>query len=448
MQLLDRIKESISTDYTWKRARWFAVAGARALPGAAAEYVTEKLPIVGWLSQYRPRWLINDVIAGLTIGLMLITQGLLYARIATIPVQYGLLFCWFPPMLYAVMGTTKNLPTGPTSLIGLLTAEIIKYLQGEIWSAQEIASAVATMIGIYGLVIGLLKLGFLLDFISLPILSGFISAVAITIILNQMSSLLGEPNVRDGTANQIHDIFQQLPQANRYACAHAGPSSARQYQSELDAALDDSHNYPSSVPPGALVFRLNDSLFFPNSYRVKSLVMDTIKTRHSPALSSTENPEAAALERNWASAVREQRVAKLRRREGIAEIHPIRLVVVDFQRVNHVGATTCAHIEELFSEIRAYGSRAVRSASRACPHYVRRRFERVGWRMIIISGGGCSNDETREEGLVDGSQLVVQAHRNAVSAINAPGQGQHNSSQAQVESERDEKNGRIHRRAF
>lgn len=75
------------------------------------------------------------------------------------------------------------------------------------------------MIGVYGLLIGLLKLGFVLEFISMPILSGFISAVAISIILNQMDSLLGEPNVGRGTATQIHAIFHQLPQANGYECA-------------------------------------------------------------------------------------------------------------------------------------------------------------------------------------------------------------------------------------
>lgn len=71
-------------------------------------------------------------------------------------------------------------------------------------------------IGLYGIILGFLNLGFLLDFISLPILSGFISAVAITIGLNQMDSLLGEDNVGDGTATQIHDVLQQLPNANGY----------------------------------------------------------------------------------------------------------------------------------------------------------------------------------------------------------------------------------------
>ncbi|KAK4233507.1 sulfate transporter family-domain-containing protein [Achaetomium macrosporum] len=219
MRTLDKAREPFVEDFNWNRARRLAQTGARALPGAAAEYVADKFPIVQWLPRYNPRWLVNDLIAGLTLGLMLIPQGLSYAKIATVPVQYGLMSSWLPSAIYAFMGTTKDLSTGPTSLISLLTAEIIKQLRGEEWSPSETASAVAMMMGIYGLAIGLLKLGFLLELISLPILSGFISAVAITIALNQMDSLLGEPNVGDGTATQIHDVFQQLPQANGYACA-------------------------------------------------------------------------------------------------------------------------------------------------------------------------------------------------------------------------------------
>ncbi|AEO55834.1 hypothetical protein MYCTH_2300067 [Thermothelomyces thermophilus ATCC 42464] len=686
MQALEKAKKSIATDYTWQRARQLTVSGARALPGAAAEYVTDKFPIIGWLPRYRPRWLVNDVIAGLTIGLMLIPQGLSYARIATVPVQYGLLSCWFPPMLYALMGTTKDLSTGPTSLISLLTAETIESLQGGGWSAQEIASAVAMMMGIYGLVIGLLKLGFLLDFISLPVLSGFISAVAITIILNQMDSLLGEPDVRDGTANQIHDVFQQLPRANGYACAvgftgilllaaldragrrwgkrnkvvwflsitrafitlviftgvgyavnksrgspdrflfdvtqvssaggrgiqhprvpdagllsrvaarsvavfvgsavehtaiarsfgvrngyivdqsqeltyygatnvvnsffHAHgvggamsrtavnsacnvrsplsgfvaaavvlvsiyellgtlywvpkatlaaiiitacwplispPSVFYRYwrasladfvssmiafwvslfvstsvgiasavgfnivyvllrqvfarvatipdppRSELAAALDESRDYPSSVPADTRVFRLTDSLFFPNSYRAKTAIMDTIKTRHAPALGSAENPEAG--KRNW-SVSREKHVAKLRRREGIAEtavLPPIRVIVIDFQRANHVDTTACVHLETMLSEIRAYGGSGVSIRFSGMSEYVRRRFERAGWTLV---GGGSDDAETCAGRQQEG--LVVRTYRNALSAVNGSRQEQ---APTQAESEGDEKGG-------
>jgi sodium-independent sulfate anion transporter 11 len=94
--------------------------------------------------------------------------------------------------------------------MGLLTAEIIRDVQKEGYKPQAIASAVALSVGIYALVIGMLKLGFLLEFISIPVLSGFISAAAIVIMLGQIPSLFGV-NVGNGTANIIRDLFQQIP---------------------------------------------------------------------------------------------------------------------------------------------------------------------------------------------------------------------------------------------
>jgi sodium-independent sulfate anion transporter 11 len=100
--------------------------------------------------------------------------------------------------------------TGPTSLIGLLTAEIIRDVQKEGYKPQAIASAVALSIGIYALVIGMLKLGWLLEFIAIPVLSGFISAAAIVIMLGQIPSLFGV-SVDSGTGNIIRELFQQIP---------------------------------------------------------------------------------------------------------------------------------------------------------------------------------------------------------------------------------------------
>lgn len=86
------------------------------------------------------------------------------------------------------------------------------------YTPEQISSAVAMCIGLYGIIVGFLNLGFLLEFISLPILSGFISAVAIVIGLGQVPSLLGEDGGSDSTAGKIHDMFAQLPDANGYAC--------------------------------------------------------------------------------------------------------------------------------------------------------------------------------------------------------------------------------------
>jgi len=108
MEFFSKFINEQRNDHTWNRAAQLTAQGARALPTASAYYAIDKLPIIGWLPKYNYRWLVNDVIAGLTVGLMLIPQGLSYAKIAKIPVQYGLYSSWLPPMLYTFMGTTKG----------------------------------------------------------------------------------------------------------------------------------------------------------------------------------------------------------------------------------------------------------------------------------------------------------------------------------------------------
>jgi solute carrier family 26 (sodium-independent sulfate anion transporter), member 11 len=104
--------------------------------------------------------------------------------------------------------------TGPTSLIGLLTSDVVDDLTKEGYSPEAVSSAVALMMGICMAALGFLKLGWLLDFISYPVLTGFISAVAITIGLGQVDNLIGEDNVGDGTANIIHDVFTNFGTCN------------------------------------------------------------------------------------------------------------------------------------------------------------------------------------------------------------------------------------------
>jgi len=108
MKYVEKMRREVATDVTWNRVARLTAKGARALPSASAEYVTEKFPIIGWLPKYNYRWILNDIVAGLTVGLMLIPQALSYAKIATIPVQYGLMSSWLPSAIYAFMGSTKG----------------------------------------------------------------------------------------------------------------------------------------------------------------------------------------------------------------------------------------------------------------------------------------------------------------------------------------------------
>jgi sodium-independent sulfate anion transporter 11 len=108
MNYLEKAKADVRNDATWNRAARLSVKGAKALPAGTVQYISDKVPIVGWLPKYNPRWIVNDLIAGLTLGLMLIPQGLSYAKIANIPVEYGLMSSWLPAAIYAFMGSTKG----------------------------------------------------------------------------------------------------------------------------------------------------------------------------------------------------------------------------------------------------------------------------------------------------------------------------------------------------
>ncbi|PNY29685.1 sulfate permease [Tolypocladium capitatum] len=213
MKRLGAAKESVArayrTDPNINRAKSWAGPGRRRIPSATAEYLAEKLPILQWLPRYDYRWMLQDALAGITVGVMLIPQGLAYAKIATIPVEHGLYASWLPPAVYFFLGTSKELSAGPTSILGLLTAEAVADLEKEGYQPAQVASAMAFLVGILALAVGLLKLGFLLDFVSGPVLTGWISAVALVIGLGQIGSLVGL-QTGASTAQIIRDVLGHL----------------------------------------------------------------------------------------------------------------------------------------------------------------------------------------------------------------------------------------------
>ncbi|TWU76293.1 hypothetical protein ED733_005503 [Metarhizium rileyi] len=208
-QVKDIVATSLRTDPNINRVKGWVGPVSRRLPSATAEYLADKLPIVQWLPHYNPQWLLRDLIAGITVGVMLIPQGLAYAKIATVPIENGLYASWFPPLLYFFLGTSRELSAGPTSILGLLTAEAVEELSKEGYRPADISSAMAFVVGVYALVVGLLKLGFLLDFVSAPVLTGWISAVAIVIGLGQVGSLVGL-DLPPGVSGIIHDFFSRI----------------------------------------------------------------------------------------------------------------------------------------------------------------------------------------------------------------------------------------------
>jgi len=163
------------------------------------------LPILDWLPNYKRANLQGDLSAGLTVGVMLIPQGMAYAMIAGLPPIYGLYASTIPLILYAIFGTSRQLAVGPVAMVSLLTAAGVGALaEGGSEMYIMLAITLAFMVGIIQFALGAFRLGFLVNFLSHPVISGFTSAAALIIGLSQLKHLLGVDIPR---SHHIHEIL-------------------------------------------------------------------------------------------------------------------------------------------------------------------------------------------------------------------------------------------------
>ena len=177
------------------------------------------LPIFQWLPNYKKSYLTGDVIAGLTIGIMLIPQGMAYAMIAGLPPVFGLYASLTPQIIYAIMGTSRQLAVGPVAMDSLLVASGLGALSlSGIDEYISMAIFLSLFMGSIQLLLGVLRMGFLVNFLSKPVISGFTSGAAIIIGLSQLKHLLGIDITR---SNQVHKLlinaFENISLTNIYA---------------------------------------------------------------------------------------------------------------------------------------------------------------------------------------------------------------------------------------
>jgi SulP family sulfate permease len=179
------------------------------------------LPILDWLPNYNKNHLKGDFIAGITVGIMLIPQGMAYAMLAGLPPIYGLYAAIVPQLIYAILGTSRQLGVGPVAMDSLLVAvSVSQFAQAD--SEQYIALAIllAFMVGAIQLLLGIFRLGFLVNFLSHPVISGFTSAAALIIGFSQLKYLMGVDLER---SQFLHEILwgavQQIPEVNLYTFA-------------------------------------------------------------------------------------------------------------------------------------------------------------------------------------------------------------------------------------
>lgn len=150
------------------------------------------IPAFDWISNYKKGWFGGDLTAGLTVGVMLIPQGMAYSMLAGLPPIYGLYASTIPLIIYALFGTSRQLAVGPVAMVALLISSGVGAL-ADLGSTEFITLAIllALMVGVIQLAMGALRLGFLVNFLSHPVIAGFTSAAALIIGFSQLKHLLG-----------------------------------------------------------------------------------------------------------------------------------------------------------------------------------------------------------------------------------------------------------------
>lgn len=150
------------------------------------------LPFLEWTKDYKKSWFTEDLLAGITIGIMVIPQGMAYALLANLPPIYGLYTAIIPMLIYPLLGSSRRLSVGPVAIIALLVGSGIAPLAaGDLGLFVLYAATLAFIVGVIQVSMGVFRLGFLVHFLSNPVISGFTSAIAIIIAFSQLKHLLG-----------------------------------------------------------------------------------------------------------------------------------------------------------------------------------------------------------------------------------------------------------------
>lgn len=177
----------------------------------------QPLPLIPeWLSKYRREWLQPDLIAGLTTGAVVIPKAMAYATIAGLPVQVGLYTAFLPMVIYAVLGGSRVLSVSTTTTLAILTAAELGQVvpNGDPAMLLGAASTLTLLVGAMLVLASLLRLGFVANFISEPVLVGFKAGIGVVIVVDQLPKILGVHFARGTFVHNLLATVQGLPKAS------------------------------------------------------------------------------------------------------------------------------------------------------------------------------------------------------------------------------------------
>ena len=179
--------------------------------------VKKYIPILDWLPNYKVSWLRFDLVAGLTAAAVVIPQAMAYAAIAGLPIQVGLYVALVPMFIYTLLGTSRPLSVSSTSALSILTAATLFDVVGPVSSPGDYivpAATLALLVGLFLVAAALLRLGFLADFISRPVLTGFKAGIGVVIFVGQLPKVLGLSIPSGSVLQTLLSIVAGLGQIN------------------------------------------------------------------------------------------------------------------------------------------------------------------------------------------------------------------------------------------
>ncbi|MEM7132242.1 MAG: solute carrier family 26 protein [Chloroflexota bacterium] len=177
--------------------------------------VKKYLPFLDWLVNYRREEFSGDLLAGIIVAIMLVPQGMAYALLAGLPPQVGLYASILPLFVYGLLGSSRTLAVGPVAIVSLMVvAGVAPLAGGDVTLYIQLALTLALLVGILQLSMGFLRVGFMVNFLSHPVLVGFTAAAAIVIGFSQLKHVLGFSVPRGEFVGTVQHTVTHLGQTN------------------------------------------------------------------------------------------------------------------------------------------------------------------------------------------------------------------------------------------
>lgn len=202
-----------------------------------------RIPVLEWVRDYRSAWLKPDIVAGITAAAVVLPKAMAYATVAGLPVEVGLYTAFVPMVIYALFGSSRPLSVSTSATLAILTAAAI----GEVspgGGTTALLTATATLTLLVGIILALaslLRLGFVANFISDPVLTGFKGGIAVVIVLDQLPKLFGVHFAKGSFFHNVWALIAALPHASINTVAVGFATIA------ILIALE--HFYPKSPAP-------------------------------------------------------------------------------------------------------------------------------------------------------------------------------------------------------